>query len=376
MPEIYELMGKPGNVDSFRLTEPEISPLHADLHADFPPTLIQVGDAEVMLSDSVDFGKKAQAAGASVEVQVYPRMWHCFHRFSEGCGTGVPLQEGIEAMKLQGAFLNQQLVAGGSSPGSAFSSLESEIQHHLNKDLVKGWEAHLRTVVGERRRPLQKAAKDARAASDRWHAGRQAEMAQEDYLAKINLLLRELQAANESDFDGLLKEALVCLQGSGALSADLPPLSEEETGALERIWKHRFGGVGQYKGRACDRDLRRAAQLRENTLQALRDFQSSGQFQARVVYSRAVDELRGELEKAGEVDFDGLLRQAVRVLEKGNVSKAMQKVACFHDDIDEAEAARTSQGSPAKSARRWRPKKPLTCCPAEKEAPSDKFMGA
>jgi acetyl esterase/lipase len=106
MREIYELMGKPGQVGSFKLTQPDISPLHADLHQ-FPPTLIQVGDAEVMLSDAVDFGAKAQAAGSPVEVKVYPRMWHCFNRFTEGCGTGVPLQEGIDAIKGQAQFMRQ-----------------------------------------------------------------------------------------------------------------------------------------------------------------------------------------------------------------------------------------------------------------------------
>mmetsp|Transcript_141006 Transcript_141006/g.243716 ORF Transcript_141006/g.243716 Transcript_141006/m.243716 type:complete len:625 (-) Transcript_141006:28-1902(-) len=390
MPEIYELVGKPGHVGSFKLTEPDVSPLHADLH-NLPPSLIQVGDAEVMLSDSVDFGTKAQAAGSPVEVQVYPRMWHCFHRFSEGCGTGVVLQEGIDAVKCQGAFLRQL------SPSVCLASnlnaeqpsgqghvnliqqplekgLAEAIQQHLDKDLVKGWEAHLRIVNGERRRPLQKAAKAARAASDRWHEGHGSVTAQQDYFAKIKLLLQELEAATESDFDGLLKEALVCLEGFGVLASDLPPLNEEETAALERIWNHRFGGVGKYKGFARDRDLRRAAELRQEVLRALSAYQRAVDAQsgheARAAYAHAVDELRREIESAGEIDFDGLLRQAVRVLERGFVCKPAQKSTQAREDPPVARPTPTSQSSKAKTARRWRPKE------SSADPQTQKLMGA
>lgn len=106
MPQIYKLLGKPGRRGSYPLHEPSISPLHAELHK-LPPTLIHVGDAEVMLSDSVDFGLKAKAAGSPVQVTVWPRMWHCFERFSEGCGTGTPIKEGQEALRRQVAFLHQ-----------------------------------------------------------------------------------------------------------------------------------------------------------------------------------------------------------------------------------------------------------------------------
>lgn len=104
MPQIYKLLGRPGRPGSYPLNESSISPLHAALH-NLPPTLIHVGDAEVMLSDAVDFGVKARAAGSPVEVVVWPRMWHCFERFSEGCGTGIPLKEGLEALKRQVCFL-------------------------------------------------------------------------------------------------------------------------------------------------------------------------------------------------------------------------------------------------------------------------------
>lgn len=122
MPQIYKLLGKPGRPGSYLLTEPSISPLHAELH-DLPPTLIHVGDAEVMLSDSVDFGAKARAAGSPVEVTVWPRMWHCFERFSEGCGTGVPLKEGLEALERQAAFLRRCVVDATALPPPSATSV-------------------------------------------------------------------------------------------------------------------------------------------------------------------------------------------------------------------------------------------------------------
>mmetsp|Transcript_19222 Transcript_19222/g.50563 ORF Transcript_19222/g.50563 Transcript_19222/m.50563 type:complete len:358 (+) Transcript_19222:185-1258(+) len=106
MPQIYRLLGVPGEHGSFPLTTLDLSVLHAALH-DLPPMQIHVGDAEVMLSDSVEFGKKACASGSPVEVHVWPRMWHTFTQYSEGCGgdDAEPLQEAVEALKQQADFL-------------------------------------------------------------------------------------------------------------------------------------------------------------------------------------------------------------------------------------------------------------------------------
>lgn len=108
MPQIHRLLGEPGRPDSFPTTEPSISVLHADLHG-LPPVQIHVGDAEVMLSDSVDFGRKAVAAGSPVEVRVWPHVWHTFTQFSEGAGNadGKPLEEALQSIAAQGEFLRR-----------------------------------------------------------------------------------------------------------------------------------------------------------------------------------------------------------------------------------------------------------------------------
>jgi len=106
MPQIALLLGEQGADGSYALTDSALSVIHADLY-DLPPALIHVGDAEVMRSDSVEFGKKAVAAGSPVDVRVWPRMWHTFTHYTEGChGEGSqPLKEALDAVKQQGDFL-------------------------------------------------------------------------------------------------------------------------------------------------------------------------------------------------------------------------------------------------------------------------------
>jgi epsilon-lactone hydrolase len=59
---------------------PYASPLYADLHG-LPPTLMQVSSTEVLLDDSVRVAKKIEAAGARVELEVWPKLPHVWHMF-------------------------------------------------------------------------------------------------------------------------------------------------------------------------------------------------------------------------------------------------------------------------------------------------------
>jgi acetyl esterase/lipase len=49
--------------------------------AGLPPTLIQVGDDEILLSDSTRFADKLKTAGIEAELEVFPEMWHVFQLF-------------------------------------------------------------------------------------------------------------------------------------------------------------------------------------------------------------------------------------------------------------------------------------------------------
>ncbi|HLP50651.1 MAG TPA: alpha/beta hydrolase [Chitinophagales bacterium] len=59
---------------------PYASPLFHSL-AGLPPVLVQVGEDELLLSDSVRFAEKAKADGSDVMLEVYPGMFHVFNAF-------------------------------------------------------------------------------------------------------------------------------------------------------------------------------------------------------------------------------------------------------------------------------------------------------
>lgn len=61
--------------------EPLISPLFGDL-SELPPLLIQVGDAETLLDDSVMFAAKAKDAGVDVLLEVWDDMPHVWQFFA------------------------------------------------------------------------------------------------------------------------------------------------------------------------------------------------------------------------------------------------------------------------------------------------------
>jgi monoterpene epsilon-lactone hydrolase len=63
------------------LTNPYVSPLFADLHG-LPPRLIQVGDDEVLLDDSIRLADAARSAGVTVTLQVWQHLWHVWHLYA------------------------------------------------------------------------------------------------------------------------------------------------------------------------------------------------------------------------------------------------------------------------------------------------------
>ena len=42
---------------------------------------IQVGDDEILLSDSERFAEKIAAAGGEIDLEIWPEMWHVFQMF-------------------------------------------------------------------------------------------------------------------------------------------------------------------------------------------------------------------------------------------------------------------------------------------------------
>lgn len=59
------------------LTDPMISPLFGDFEG-FPPVYIQVGENEILLSDSVRLHQAFVDKNVSVRMDIFPGMWHVF----------------------------------------------------------------------------------------------------------------------------------------------------------------------------------------------------------------------------------------------------------------------------------------------------------
>lgn len=77
---------------------PRFSPLFADLSG-LPPTLIQVGEREILFSDSERLRDNLISAGVPCVLQSWPDMWHVFQMF--------PVKSAGEAMSFMEEFLRR-----------------------------------------------------------------------------------------------------------------------------------------------------------------------------------------------------------------------------------------------------------------------------
>lgn len=78
------------------LKDPLVSPLFGDFTG-FPPTYIQVGENEILLSDSTRLHQAFVDANVSVKMDVYPGMWHVFQMS--------PVKAAREAMDKNAEFI-------------------------------------------------------------------------------------------------------------------------------------------------------------------------------------------------------------------------------------------------------------------------------
>ncbi len=85
--------GKPKEED---LKDPMISPLFGEFSG-FPPTYIQAGDNEILLSDSLMLHEKMVQANVPVKIDVFKGMWHVFQMS--------PFKTAYEAMEKNAEFI-------------------------------------------------------------------------------------------------------------------------------------------------------------------------------------------------------------------------------------------------------------------------------
>ena len=79
-----------------------MSPVFADVSG-LPPLYIQVGDDEILLSDSTRLAEAVQQAGGEVTLEVWPQMWHVFQVFVK------QMPESRDALARLAPFVRRQL---------------------------------------------------------------------------------------------------------------------------------------------------------------------------------------------------------------------------------------------------------------------------
>lgn len=83
------------------LTNPFVSPLFGDFRG-FPPTYVQVGENEMLLSDSTRLVDRLKEAGVVARLDVFENMWHVFQMS--------PFKTAYEAMDKNVAFIIEELM--------------------------------------------------------------------------------------------------------------------------------------------------------------------------------------------------------------------------------------------------------------------------
>lgn len=73
-----------------------------------PPVLFHVGDFELIRDESVLLCERLNRAGRDATIAIYPRMWHCWHEYSEGSGLGKPLLKAMRALREIGRWVKQK----------------------------------------------------------------------------------------------------------------------------------------------------------------------------------------------------------------------------------------------------------------------------
>lgn len=91
----HTMVYKQGYYVNHNPTLPYISPIYGVFNG-FPPILMQVGELEMLLDDTLSVAQKAKAAGVKVKKHVYPGM---FHVFQLGLGTFPESREAWEEIR-------------------------------------------------------------------------------------------------------------------------------------------------------------------------------------------------------------------------------------------------------------------------------------
>lgn len=100
-PEYIEACKKAYAGEEADFARPQFSPLFSDF-LDYPPTLVQAGTNEILLSDSAVLVEKLQVCGVFAALEVYEDSWHVFQQ--------MPLKRSSRAMDSIGEFIWSHII--------------------------------------------------------------------------------------------------------------------------------------------------------------------------------------------------------------------------------------------------------------------------
>jgi acetyl esterase/lipase len=94
---------------------PAISP-HYGSFSSLPPLLVQVGGAEILLSDATRLADQASAAGVAVRLMVWPGMWHVWQMFAPWLPEAAQAIDSIGRFIIERSAENAHTAVAGHTP--------------------------------------------------------------------------------------------------------------------------------------------------------------------------------------------------------------------------------------------------------------------
>lgn len=93
-----------------------------------PPIYLTASASELIGGDSSVFAATAAKAGVHCRSEQFYGMWHTFPQWSEGCGSGKPLWQGLAALQHYGDFVRDVASAIAACPKKLRKTSDSNAQ--------------------------------------------------------------------------------------------------------------------------------------------------------------------------------------------------------------------------------------------------------
>lgn len=140
---------------NMQLTHWLASPYWAEPHhlLGLPPLYFVTSSSEVLAADTTVLADRAATAGVHVISELFSGMWHTFPQWSEGCGSGNPLWQGLAALQHMGDFVREVASATQRCPtllrrSADNAELKGRTAAHRTYHMGPGMpEAHLQNSI-------------------------------------------------------------------------------------------------------------------------------------------------------------------------------------------------------------------------------------